>query len=238
MTVRVFVVDDHPLFREGVRAALAGADDLAVVGEATTGEEAIRVLPDVEPRVDIVLMDLQLPGISGLEATRSITTASRTPPRVLMMSMSEDDESVVAAVRAGALGYMVKGAPRDELLLALHTVARGGAVFSPTVAERLRAYFSAVHEVPSRAVFQVLTDREREILDLVAAGHNNRRIARGLTLSEKTVRNHISHIFAKLQVRDRAEAIVLARDSGLGQDQDTAPMRTGFRHAYRHGNEP
>ncbi|RSM59773.1 DNA-binding response regulator [Actinoplanes sp. ATCC 53533] len=231
MTVRVFVVDDHPLFREGVRAALSGAENLAVVGEATTGEEAIRALSEAEPGVDVVLMDLQLPGISGLEATRSITDTGLTPPRVLMMSMSEDDESVVAAVRAGALGYMVKGAPRDELLLALHTVARGGAVFSPTVAGRLRAYFSAVHEVPGRVVFQVLTDREREVLHLVAAGHNNRRIARGLTLSEKTVRNHISHVFAKLQVKDRAEAIVLARDAGLGQDRDAAPMRPGARRA-------
>jgi DNA-binding NarL/FixJ family response regulator len=238
VTVRVFVVDDHPLFREGVRAALSGAENLAVVGEAATGEEAVRVLPGAEPRVDVVLMDLQLPGISGPEATRSIRAAGRPPPRVLMMSMSEDDESVVAAIRAGAHGYIVKGAPRDELLLAVRTVARGGAVFSPIVAERLQAYFSVVHEVPGRAAFRELTDREREILHLVAAGHDNRRIARALTLSDKTVRNHISHIFAKLQVRDRAEAIVRARDAGLGQDRDTAPMRPGLRRTYRHGNEP
>jgi DNA-binding NarL/FixJ family response regulator len=216
VTVRVFVVDDHPLFRAGVRAALADTDNLTVVGEATTGEEAVRVLPGAEPPVDVVLMDLQLPGISGLEATRTITASERPAPRVLMMSVSDDDHAVVASFRAGALGYMVKGAPRDELLLAVRTVARGGAVFSPVVAERLRTYFSSVHDVPARAAFHVLTERERQILHLVAAGHNNRRIARELTLSEKTVRNHISHIFAKLQVKDRAEAIVQARDAGLG----------------------
>jgi DNA-binding NarL/FixJ family response regulator len=221
MTVRVFVVDDHPLFRAGVTAALASADGFAVAGEASCGEDALTALRQQEggAGADVVLADLHLRGMSGIELTRQLLSGgdqAAPKPRVLVLSMSEDDESVIAAVRAGAHGYMVKGAPREELLLAIRTAANGGAVFSPVVAGRLRGYFSAVHDVPSRAAFPALTERELEVLDLVARGYNNRRISRELIVSEKTVRNHISHIFAKLNVSNRAEAVVRARDSGLG----------------------
>jgi DNA-binding NarL/FixJ family response regulator len=156
--------------------------------------------------------------MSGVEAIRSITAGHVSHrPRVLVVSMYEEDDEVVAALRAGAHGYVAKEASREELLRAVRTVAEGGAVFSPAIAERLGTYFSAVHELPGRVAFPQLTNREREILDLLARGHNNRRIARQLVLSEKTVRNHISHIFAKLQVRNRADAVMRARDAGLGR---------------------
>ncbi|MFI6082012.1 response regulator [Streptomyces sp. NPDC051217] len=219
MNVRVFLVDDHPMFRAGVRIALEDTDGLEVVGEAATGEEAVRTLLGRKVTADIVLMDMQLPGCSGTEATRTIVDgfpAGAAVPRILVMSVAADDDAVVSALRAGAYGYLVKGAPREELVRAVRTVAVGGAVFSPAVAARLGAYFSAVHELPSRAAFPHLTDRERQVLDLLARGFNNRRIARELVLSEKTVRNHVSHVFAKLQVSDRAEAAVRARDAGLG----------------------
>lgn len=219
MTVRVFLVDDHPLFRAGVRLAMEDAEMVDVVGEASSGEEAVRALQQPERCADVVLMDLWLPGCSGIEAMRMLTTELQSTavlPRVLIVSVCEDDDAVVAALRAGAHGYLVKGSPRGELLQAVQIVAGGGAVFSPVVAARLGTYFSAVHEVPSRAAFPQLTDRELEILDLLARGFDNRRIARQLVLSEKTVRNHVSHVFAKLQVADRAAAALRARDVGLG----------------------
>jgi DNA-binding NarL/FixJ family response regulator len=219
MTIRVFLVDDHPMFRAGVRLAIEDIDQLAVVGEAATGEEAVRALRGPEPGVDVVLMDLWLPGLSGVEALQLIRpdpASSDAAPRVLIVSVSAADDAVVAALRAGAHGYLMKGAPRAELVRAVQTVACGGAVFSPAVAARLHAYFSAVYELPSRAAFPQLTDRERQILDLLARGHDNRRIARELVLSEKTVRNHVSHVFAKLEVNDRAAAALRARAVGLG----------------------
>lgn len=219
MTIRVFLVDDHPLFRAGVRLALEDVEDMDVVGEADSGEEAVRALVHERRGADVVLMDVQMPGLSGVAAMADIVAAHPTDvdaPRVLMMSVTDDDDMVVAALRAGAHGYLLKGAPRAELIRAVRTVALKGAVFSPTVAARLSGYFSAVHEMPSRAAFPQLTEREREILDLVARGYTNRRIARELVLAEKTVRNHVSHVFAKLQVSDRAAAVVRARDAGLG----------------------
>lgn len=224
MTVRVFVVDDHPLFRGGVRLALEDADEFEMVGEASSGDEALRVLRGLRPPPDVVLMDLRLAGGSGIEATRAIFSdpvlnsgePGSRPPRVLIISVSEDDDGVVAALRAGASGYVMKGIASQELFRAISTAAEGGAVFSPAVASRLGAYFSAVHELPSRTAFPELTDRELQVLDLLARGWNNRRIARDLVVSEKTVRNHISHIFGKLQVNHRAEAAVRARDAGLG----------------------
>ncbi|RLL69802.1 response regulator transcription factor [Streptomyces sp. Z26] len=219
MTIRVFVVDDHPLFRAGVRLATQDVEDIEVVGEADSAEEAVRAVVHERIGVDVVLMDVQMPGVSGVSAAAAIVAApppGAEAPRVLMMSVSDDDDLVVAALRAGAHGYLVKGAPRAELLGALRTVAQRSAVFGPTVAARMSGYFSAVHETSGRAAFPQLTEREREILSLIARGYPNRRIARELVLAEKTVRNHVSHVFAKLQVEDRASAVVRARDAGLG----------------------
>ncbi|MEV4352227.1 response regulator transcription factor [Actinoplanes sp. NPDC049596] len=216
---RVFVVDKYPLFRAGIRSTLESITSLDFVGEAGTGEDAFRELGRLEPAADVVLVGLQPPDRSGIDVARrlsAVTEPGYPGSRVLVISSNEDDEAVVAALRAGAYGYLVRWMDRDELLRAIDTVAAGGAVFSPMVADRLRTYFSAVHDLPSRMAFPALTDREREILDLLARGHDNRRIARALVLSEKTVRNHVSKVFMKLQVSKRAEAAVRARDAGLG----------------------
>ena len=213
MPTRILLVDDHPLFRDGVVAALAGTDDLEVVGEADDIRSALESAERLEP--DLVVMDLQLPDGSGVDAARAIL-ASRPAVHVLVMTMSDEDEAVVAAMRAGARGYVVKGSGRADLLHALRTVAAGGAVFSPTVAARLGSYFGSLAALPGRDAFPQLTERERDVLDQLARGHDNRRIARELFLSEKTVRNHVSAVFAKLEVGDRAEAIVRARNAGMG----------------------
>ena len=210
---RILLVDDHPLFLDGVRAALTGATDLEVVGEAHDGGSGIALAAEVAP--DVVLMDLNLPDISGVEATTRILTAAATV-RVLMMTMSVDDDAVVAAMRAGARGYVVKGAGREDLLDAIRTVASGGAVFSPTVADRLGRFFTGLATGGGREAFPQLTDRQMEILDLVARGLENRRIARELHLSDKTVRNHVSNVLTKLGVAHRSEAIARARAAGLG----------------------
>ncbi|MEU4657938.1 response regulator transcription factor [Streptomyces sp. NPDC023723] len=217
MTVGVLIVDDHPLFLQGLRSALDTEADLTVVGEAGSGEEAVAAVTRLGRAVQVVLMDLRLPRMPGVEAIRTITSGTAGHrPRVLVVSLYEDDDEVVAALRAGAHGYVAKEASRDELLRAVRTVAAGGAVFSPSIAARLGTYFSAIHDFPGRIAFPHLTNREREILDLLARGHTNRRIARHLFLSDKTVRNHVSHIFAKLQVRNRDDAMIRARDAGLG----------------------
>ena len=212
--IRVLLVDDHPLFLDGVTAALAGDPDLAVVGTAGDGASALAQAAALEP--DVVLMDLNLPDGSGVDATRELL-ASRPTLRVLVMTMSNDDDAVVAAMRAGARGYVVKGAGRDDLLHAVRTVAAGGAVFSPGVADRLGAFFSGLAAQPGREVFPQLTEREREVLELLARGYDNRRIARELFLSDKTVRNHVSNVLARLDAPDRAEAILRARRAGMGQ---------------------
>ncbi|MGN6612795.1 MAG: LuxR C-terminal-related transcriptional regulator, partial [Angustibacter sp.] len=166
-------------------------------------------------RPDVVLMDLNLPDGSGIDATREVVSA-QPGVRVLVMTMSDDDDAVVAAMRAGARGYVIKGAGRRDLVQAVTTVAGGGAVFSPSVADRLGAFFTGLAAQPGRELFPQLSDREREVLDLVARGWDNRRIAKELFLSDKTVRNHVSAVFAKLDVADRAEAIARARRAGLG----------------------
>ena len=210
---RILLVDDHPLFLDGVRAALMGADDLEVVGEAHDGLTGIALAAELEP--DVVLMDLNLPDLSGVDATgRILATAPDT--RVLMMTMSADDDAVVAAMRAGARGYVVKGAGREDLLHAIRTVAAGGAVFSPTVADRLGRFFTGMATGAGREAFPQLTGRELEVLDLLARGLENRRIARTLHLSDKTVRNHVSNVLTKLGVEDRSEAVARARAAGLG----------------------
>jgi DNA-binding NarL/FixJ family response regulator len=212
----VLLVDDHPLFLDGVRAALSGDVGIEVVGEAHDRREALERATALRP--DVVLMDLNLPDGSGIDATREILAVA-PGTRVLVITMSADDDAVVAAMRAGARGYVVKGAGRADLLQAVHTVASGGAVFSPTVAERLGAFFSGMAAQPGREMFPQLSEREREVLDHVARGHDNRRIARELFLSEKTVRNHVSTVLGKLEVADRSEAIARARRAGLGDER-------------------
>ena len=211
MSLRVLVVEDHPLFRRGVVALLEAADGLTVAGTAATGEEAVRLAADVRP--DVVLMDLQLPGISGIEATRAIVAAD-PEARVLVLTLFEDEDSVLLALRAGARGYVLKDAEEDELTGAIRAVARGEAIFSRAVAGRVLGFLAGPRPAP--AVLPELTDREREILDLIAQGHPNPSIARRLSLSPKTVANYVSAIFAKLRVADRAEAMVRAREAGLG----------------------
>jgi DNA-binding NarL/FixJ family response regulator len=208
---RVLVVEDHPLFRKGVVALLEAVDGLAVVGSAASGEEAVTRAASLRP--DVVLMDLQLPGMSGIEATRAIV-AARPEIAVLVLTLFEDEESVFLALRAGARGYVLKDADEEELIAAVRAVHRGEAIFSRSVAERVLAYFAAPRPAPK--VFPALTDREREILGLIARGRSNPAIAKELFLSPKTVANYVSAIFAKLQVADRAEAMIRAREAGLG----------------------
>ena len=212
-TVRVLVVDDHPVFRDGLRALLASAAGVEIAGEAATGQDAVDAAAALQP--DVVLMDLHLPGLNGIEATRAIVAAS-PHIAILILTMLEDDDSVFAAMRAGARGYLLKGAAQDEILRAIEAVASGEAIFGPVIAARVIEYFSA-RRPPEP--FPDLTDREREVLELIAQGASNPEIARHFVLSPKTVRNHVSNIFTKLQVADRAHAIVRAREAGLGRDR-------------------
>nr|WP_191864144.1 response regulator transcription factor [Embleya scabrispora] len=213
--VRVVIVDDHPLFRAGLRAALESAADIVVVAEVETAA----AVPDTvaEQRPDLVVMDLSLPDGSGIDATRRIAADTPAVP-VLVLTMSDDDGSLLAAMRAGAGGYLVKGAGRDEVLHAVRTVAAGGAVFGAQTVPRLTALLAGGAPRAAERVFPELTDRECEVLDLLARGLDNRNIARRLFLAEKTVRNHITHIFEKLHVGTRAEAVAHARNFGLGAD--------------------
>jgi DNA-binding NarL/FixJ family response regulator len=194
-------------------AALARAEDVEVVGEAHDARGALAAAAELEP--DVVLLDVGLPDGSGIDVTRDLL-AARPAVRVLMMTMSDEDETVVSAMRAGARGYVVKGAGRADLLGGIRTVAAGGAVFSPAVADRLGLFFGSLGTLPGRQAFPELTEREREVLDLVARRYDNRRIARELFLSDKTVRNHVSNVLTKLDVETRAEAVVRARNAGLG----------------------
>jgi DNA-binding NarL/FixJ family response regulator len=213
VTTRVVVVDDQELVRAGFVALLGSHPELEVVGEAGQGEEAVRLV--VRELPDVVLMDVRMPVLDGIEATRRIT--SETPSvGVVVLTMSEDDGTVFSAVRAGARGYLLKGADQEEVVRAITTVARGGAVFGAALARRIAEFFSAVPSGPETA-FPQLTAREREVLDLVAAGRSNAQIAAALYLSPKTVRNNVSNVLTKLQVTDRAQAIIRAREAGLGR---------------------
>jgi DNA-binding NarL/FixJ family response regulator len=208
--LRVVVADDHPVFRSGLRTLL---EDLGVlvVAEAADGRAAVALA--VEHLPDVVLMDLQMPEVSGLEATRQL--AAQAPGvRVLVLTMAEDDATLVAALRAGAAGYLLKGAGPDEIDRAVRGVAAGDAVYGAGVADRLRAVLAA--GPAAAAPFPQLADRERDVLGLMATGASNTEIATRLFLSDKTVRNYVSSIFSKLGVRDRAQAIVRAREAGLG----------------------
>ncbi len=210
--IRAVLADDHPVFRQGLRVLLEELG-VEVVAEAGDGERAVAAA--LEQRPDVVLMDLQMPVLGGIEATRQLI--ARWPDaRVLVLTMVGDDEAVFAAVQAGALGYVLKGSGSVDIGRALSGVAEGQAVYGAEVARRLRAFFSAGSGVVARP-FPELSDREREVLDLLAAGLPNAAVARRLFLSEKTVRNHVTSVFAKLGVQDRAEAIVRARQAGLGR---------------------
>ncbi len=211
--LRILLVDDHPLVRNGLRALLASVTDMAVVGEASNGEEAITLAAELQP--DIILMDLHMPGLNGIEATRRIVQA-HPHIGILVLTMLEDDASVFAAMRAGARGYLLKGADQADVLRAIGVAAHGEAIFSPPIARRLMQYFENMQPILPPNVFPDLTEREREILGLIARGKSNAEIAGELVLSPKTVSNHVSNIFSKLQVVDRAQAVLRAKQAGLG----------------------
>jgi DNA-binding NarL/FixJ family response regulator len=213
--IRVLIVDDHPLFRDGVRALLNSIPEAEVVGEAGTGEEAIAQAAALQP--DVILMDIQMPDLNGIEATRQIL-GTNSQVSIIVLTMFEDDDSVFAAMRAGARGYVLKGADQTELLHAIEAGARGEALFGPAIAERLMNFFINPPTDAGPDLFPELTSRECEILTLIAQGYNNLEIAKQLVISPKTVRNHVSNIFSKLQVADRAQAIIRAREVGLGQE--------------------
>jgi DNA-binding NarL/FixJ family response regulator len=212
--LRILIAEDHPLFRKGVISLLSSVPEFEVIGEAKTGEEAVVRAAQLQP--DVILMDLQMPEVNGIEATRRILQESPSV-HILVVTLFEDDDSVFMALRAGARGYVLKDSDEEEMVLAIRAVGRGEAIFSPNVATRVLAFFAASPPggTPPQA-FPTLTDREREILHLIAQGHPNPSIARQLSLSNKTVGNYVSNIFTKLQVADRAQAIIRAREAGLG----------------------
>jgi DNA-binding NarL/FixJ family response regulator len=215
--IRILLVDDHPVFRHGLRALLASLGTVEVVGEAANGEDAVELSKQLRP--DIVVMDLHMPGLGGVDATRQITAA--VPDiGVLVLTMFDDDHSVFAAMRAGARGYLLKGADAPDVTRAIAAVADGEAIFGPSIARRVLGFLTRPLSAYDEQLFPELSARERETLDLLAAGCSNAEIAKRLYLSPKTVRNNVSSIFAKLQVADRAHAIVQARAAGLGRDTD------------------
>jgi len=211
--LRVLIADDHPMFRQGLRTVIDAHPSIEVIGEATSGQEAIESCEQLQP--DVVLMDIRMPGMNGIEATRRIL---QTSPhiRVLILTMFQDEASVFTAMRAGARGYVLKDADKEDILRALFAVGRGEAIFSPEVATRIVDFFAASHPAAPRQAFPSLTEREREILYLVAKGEPNAEIATRLSLSAKSVSNYVSNILGKLQVADRTAAIVRAREAGLG----------------------
>ena len=209
---RVLLADDHPLFRDGMHGLLDSVEETEVVGEAADGEEAVRLAAELRP--DVILMDLNMPNKNGIEATRDILR-SDPDASILVVTMLEDDDSVFAAVRAGALGYLLKGAHQDEVLRAIRAVANGEAIFGPGIARRVMGLFSSGRPQDARA-FPELTEREEEILARIARGSSNAEISAELFLSLKTVQNHVSNIFRKLQVADRVQAAIRAREAGLG----------------------
>jgi DNA-binding NarL/FixJ family response regulator len=211
--LRVLIADDHPLFRDGLRVLLSSTPDTELVGEATKGEEAVELAEKLQP--DLIIMDIQMPGINGIDAIRQIL--QMTPHiLILVVTMFEDDQTVFRAMRAGARGYVVKGSKHSELLRAIQAVGSGETIFSPTIAVRMIDYFNVMRSTNSSIAFPELSQREHEILHLIAQGYKNAEIASSLVLSPKTVRNHITNILSKLQVNDRNEAIIRAREQGMG----------------------
>jgi DNA-binding NarL/FixJ family response regulator len=211
--IRMLIADDHTFYREGVRSMLMRVPDMEIIGEARTGDETISLATRLQP--DVVLMDIKMPDTNGIEATRAILQA-QPQIRILMVTMFEDDGFVFAAMRSGARGYVLKDANEEELVRAVRAVHRGEAIFSPAIAQRMIHYFAVLPATVSQLAFPTLTDRERDILQLMAQGESNTAIATRLSLSLKTIQNHVSSIFSKLQVADRAKAIIQARDAGLG----------------------
>lgn len=216
-SIRLLVADDHALFREGLQALFSATPGIELLGEAATGEETVALAEKLLP--DIILMDINMPGIDGIQATRRILRANPTIG-VIMVTMLEDDASLFSAMRAGARGYVLKGAHHQELLQTVQAVANGQALFGAPIAARIMSFFQDIaadleSTLPQEA-FPELTPRELEVLELIAQGANNSQIAEKLVISDKTVRNHITSIFSKLQVADRAQAIIKARDAGLG----------------------
>lgn len=222
-TIRVLIADDHTLFRDGLRALLASIQDVEVVGEASSGKEAVRLAVEHQP--DVILMDIQMPDPNGVEATRQILRAS---PHIgiIALTMFQDDDTVFAMMHAGARGYILKGADQAELLRAVRAVANGESLFSPAIARRLMQFFANLKPASLPEIFPELTEREREILVCIADGQTNAEIAAKLVISIKTVRNHVSNIFSKLQVADRAQAAIRAREAGMGR----ATMSGGDHH--------
>jgi DNA-binding NarL/FixJ family response regulator len=214
--IRILVADDHPVYRDGLRALAARSPDLELVGEAANGTDAVAMAEQTLP--DVILMDLRMPGMTGIEATRAILDR-RPETRILILTMSEDDDSLFAAMRAGARGYLPKDADSEELIRAIRAAALGEVIFGASIASRLQAFFA-----PTRAraadPFPELTEREDEVLELIAQGRSNHDIAARLQISDKTVRNHVANVFNKLRVADRAQAIVRAREAGLGREAE------------------
>ena len=210
----VLIAEDHPVFRDGLKALIASLAGAVVIAETADGTTAVDEAISLQP--DVVVMDLNLPGVDGIEATRRITSTS-PHIKVLVLTMFDDDESVFAAMRAGARGYLLKDADQGEIARAIEGVAKGEAIFGPAIASKVLAYFASSAWTRKVSAFPSLTEREHDVLELIAAGHNNLAIARRLVLSEKTIRNHVSNIFTKLQVADRAHAIIRAREAGLGE---------------------
>ncbi|MGO8959501.1 MAG: response regulator [Streptosporangiaceae bacterium] len=211
--IRVVIADDHPVVRSGLSALLASVPSMVVAGMAATGREAVHAAVTLRP--DVLVMDIQMPELTGVAATREIARAA-PDVAVLMLTMFDDDDSVLAAMRAGARGYVLKGAQQDEIVRAIQAVAAGEAIFGPGIARRVLGLAGA--PPGSYVPFQELTSRERDVLRLIAAGMRNAEIARQMAIAPKTVANHVSAIFSKLQVADRSQAIVMARDAGLGRD--------------------
>lgn len=210
--IRLLVADDHPAFRRGLQLMLADTDDISIEGEAATGAQAVELANQLAP--DVILMDLRMPDLDGIEATRRLSR-NNPAPAIVVLTMFEDDDSVLAAMRARARGYLLKGAEQDEIVRAIRAAAAGEAIFGPQIAQRVIDHFT--HSARSTTTaFPALTERERQVLELIAAGKGNASIAHELMINLKTVRNHVSNIFTKLQVSDRSAAIVRARQSGLG----------------------